>query len=295
MFDSATAPMEAPAAEAYEESGAYTTYSSATGVGGELQQAVPVAEQSAPRMLIRTSSVDIETLAFDDFMNALDAQITRVGGYVEESNVTGTGLNRWSLKRANIRIRIPNTQLDSFEAAVAGMGNVVSQSSNTEDVTLTYVDIESRIEALKIEQESLLALLKEEGATLEQLFKVQSRLTDVRAELSSFESRRRVLQDQVAYSTITLSISEVETETPVKKETGGEETSRLFSESLKKVGNFFTRFGIGLVGYSPVIIVWLIIIGLSIFLPVFFTRRSWKKRESRAQAAQQAQAALKSE
>ncbi|MCL2695159.1 MAG: DUF4349 domain-containing protein [Clostridiales bacterium] len=245
--------------------------------GGGTQEAVPISGQTS-RMLIRTSFVDIETKEFEAFMAALDAQIAQAGGYVEESSLRGTGLSQWNLRYATIRIRVPSANLDALEAAVTGMGNVTSQTSRTEDVTLTYVDIESRIEALKIEQASLLKLLEEDGATLDQLFAVQSRLTDVRAELSSYESRRRVLQDQVSYSTITLTIREVEIETVVKTETGGQQTSRLFSESLKGVGEFFKNMGIFIAGYSPIIVVVLIVLGLSIFLPLFFTSRTRKRR-----------------
>jgi len=246
-------------------------------VGAGTQEAVPISAATS-RMLIRTSVLDIETKEFDSFMAALDAQIAQAGGYVEESSVRGTGLSQWNLRSATIRVRVPSANLDALEAAVTGMGNVVSQSSRTEDVTLTYVDIESRIEALKIEQTSLLKLLEEEGATLDQLFAVQSRLTDVRAELSFNESRRRVLQDQVSYSTITLTVREVEIETVVSKETGGQQTSRLFNESLKGVGNFFKNMGIFIAGYSPIIVIVLIIIGLSIFLPIFFVKRAQKRR-----------------
>ncbi len=64
---------------------------------------------------------------------------------------------------------------------------MTSQSESAEDVTLQYTDTESRIASLKNEQERLNALL-EKADTLENIFKLEERLTEVRYELENYQS-----------------------------------------------------------------------------------------------------------
>lgn len=57
-------------------------------------------------------------------------------------------------------IRIPSDQLDPFLDQVGKIGTVTYTNKSSEDVTLDYIDVESRIEALEVEQERLLTLLE---------------------------------------------------------------------------------------------------------------------------------------
>ena len=64
------------------------------------------------------------------------------------------------------------------------IGTVTYTNKSSEDITLDYVDVESRIEALEVEQERLLALL-ESAQDLESVIQLESRLSEVRYQLET--------------------------------------------------------------------------------------------------------------
>ena len=60
---------------------------------------------------------------------------------------------------ASYTIRIPTAELNQFVDVVSEIGNVTQKNESVEDVTLQYVDVESRKKALETEQERLMELL----------------------------------------------------------------------------------------------------------------------------------------
>jgi hypothetical protein len=69
------------------------------------------------------------------------------------------------------------------------------------------VDIEARLENLRAEREQLRALY-ERANTTEDVLAVQRELSDVQQEIERLEARQQSLQDQVAYSTLTVRLEE---------------------------------------------------------------------------------------
>ena len=125
------------------------------------------------------------------------------------------------------------------------MANVTSKSENVEDVTLTYTDLKSHVEALQAEQEQLMKLM-EQAKTVEDTMSIQSRLTDVRYELESYMSQLKVYDNQVDYDTVNISIQEVKNETPTgelsigqKMLNGLENSLRAIAESAKNLCIWF--------------------------------------------------------
>lgn len=87
ILDYVTTPEEAPAAPAPDEDKAETAE----------------GDVLASRKIIRDASLDIQTLAFDDFLTALEAAIAQVGGYVSSSYTSGNGYYGSSLRWQRLR------------------------------------------------------------------------------------------------------------------------------------------------------------------------------------------------
>ena len=96
---------------------------------------------------------------------------------------------------------------------VEGVSNITYRQENVEDVTLDYVDVESRKKMLETEQQRLLELL-ETAESLDDILTIESRLTEVQYELDSKESQLRTYDNQIDYSTVYLDINEVVRYTP---------------------------------------------------------------------------------
>ena len=159
----------------------------------------------AERKIIRRVNMSMETRDFDALAESLSEAVASVGGYAESSNV----YSRSGSRQASYVFRIPSAKLDDFLTSLSTLGNVLSRSENADDVTLAYVDTESRIRALKAEETALLEMM-EKAASLSDLMSIRSRLTDVRYQLDSYEAQLRKYDSLIDYSTVSVSVSEVE-------------------------------------------------------------------------------------
>ena len=185
---------------------------------GSLSSEAAQSSVSTNRKLIRRMTLEVETETYDELFANVQQMIAQCGGYVESMDAN-TRYGSTS-RHATLVIRVPADQLDHFAADVAAASNVVYRSESTSDVTLNYVDLESRKAALQVEQERLMALLEQSGS-LTEILEIESRLTEVRYELESIQSQLRTYDNLVDYATVTLNISEVKVLTDVEDEEKG--------------------------------------------------------------------------
>lgn len=218
--------------------------------------------KDSSRKLIRRINLDVETLEYDKFITSINSQITFLEGYIESSQSSGNNYNdEDGLRYCNLVVRIPKNKVDQFVNTVNENSNVVYKEESAEDVTLAYVDVESHKKSLTIEQERLLVLL-EKAEKLEDIITLETRLSEVRYEIESYESKLRTYDNLVDYSTVTLAISEVKRITPVveKEETIWERMTTGLSENLYDLKTGFTNFIIWFVINIPYFVIWAIII-----------------------------------
>ena len=176
------------------------------------------------RKIIRTVNISTQTLKFDESVALVEELCQTLGGYIESSSVSGNGINsRVSSRYANYTIRIPAENLDGFNDGVGEILKITSSSSNSDEVTNTYYDIKSRIEVLEMEKEALTKLYEQytDYGNIGYLIEIQDKLYNVIAEIEAYETQIRLYDSKIAYSTVYLSIREVEEYVEVK-ETFGE-------------------------------------------------------------------------
>lgn len=206
------------------------------------------------RKLIQTVRIDAETEALDELLRQLDGKIAELGGYVENREVyNGSTYSQRRYRSASMTIRIPAEQVDSFVEHVDGTSNIVSSNESIEDITLQYVDTDSRVKALETEQERLLALL-EQAKSLDEILEIEDRLTDVRYELERYASQLRTYDNLVSYATVHLNISEVQEYTPVEEETLWQRISGGFMSSLKGIADGAVELLVWVLVNSPYLV-----------------------------------------
>lgn len=229
--------------------------------------------------LIKRVYIDAETEKLDDLLAELNDRINELGGYIEsQEQYNGSSYSSHRSRRADLVIRIPAEKLNGFVEQVKGVSNVIRYNESTENVTLTYVATESRMEALEVEQQRLLELL-EQAENMSDLLEIEARLTDVRYELERVTSQLRVLSNQVSFATVELSIDQVEVYTEVEPQTVWQRIGSGFKENLKNIGTDLTDFFVWFVTYSPQLIFWAVVIAAAI---VIWKKRAPKRREKNA-------------
>jgi RNAse (barnase) inhibitor barstar len=241
----------------------------------------------ANRKLIKNANLSVETESFDDLLVAIEQRITSLNGYMENFNVSNysrynnsnTAYNRY----ASMTIRIPAVNYDFFMREIDNLSNVLNRSESTRDVTLEYVDIESRKDALTVEYDRLLVLL-ERAETIDDIIRLESRMSDVRYQIEWMASSLRTYDNLVDYSTIYLDVSEVKELTPVHEQSTWEKIATGFVNSLKGVGNGFRNFFINFIIASPylvVIAVFIVIIVIIIKVVIRIVKKKMANRPPR--------------
>ncbi|MDE6015486.1 MAG: DUF4349 domain-containing protein [Acetatifactor sp.] len=251
---------------------------------GYSSASVQKADSSAyfdTRKLIKTVNLDVETQEFDGLLNSLEAQVEQLGGYIESMNTYNGSRYSYSSREAtrtsNLTVRIPQKELSGFVDAVSAAGNVVSRSENVEDVTLSYVDIESRKKSLETELERLQSFL-EKAESLEDIITLEDRMSTVRYQLESMASQLRTYDNKVDFATVYMSIREVKELTPVEEETAWERLTGGFMESLKDVKDGFVEFFIWIVVHIPYLAVWAAVILIIVVVIKLIIRRNRRKK-----------------
>ncbi|MDO4789203.1 MAG: DUF4349 domain-containing protein [Johnsonella sp.] len=245
------------------------------------------------RKLVKTIDLSLETKTFDEHLEAISREISRCGGYIEFSDIhkdslSSSDYNYYNYENynpagkqqyANILARIPVGKLNSFVDFLSAAANMTYKAENTSDVTLQYIDMESRKKSLQLEQESLWKLL-EAADNVDTIIAIQARLSTVRAEIENYESQLRLFDNQVEYSTVNISLQEVKDYQKPPAEGFSERVSRGFEETLKNTKEFFTELLIFLIIKLPIILLLLIL-----FLIIFFLIRAWRKKSGKRKKA----------
>lgn len=241
------------------------------------------------RKLIKNVTLRLETKEFDMFQAELNARIQSFGGYVQSSSVDGGSYYSKNYRRyATVTARIPAEHLEAFVSGVSEIANVTSRSENTNDVTLSYYDMESHVKALRSEYDTLIGIL-EKCKELKDVISVQSRITDVLYQIESYQSKLNNYDNLVAYSTVTMNISEVERETVVDPETLGERISAGFNNTIAEISEDLEDFAVDFVVNLPYLLIWaaIIVAGVLILRGAFRKIRRKVRREKQSSVSEQ--------
>jgi large-conductance mechanosensitive channel len=211
--------------------------------------------------IIYSATAEIETTAFDDTVSDVYAMLVNIGGFVENSYITGIDYSAsyykyQTYRSAEFTIRVPGRFFDSLPTELSGLGHVLSLRTGATNVTAQYLDTESRLNTYRAEEGRLLAML-EKAENVEDMIAIESRISNVRYEIEALTSALRNWQNEVDYSTVDLYIREVaelSEETPVET-TYWSEVGSGFAATVKGIGSFFKSVFKYLIIALPVLVV----------------------------------------
>lgn len=267
--------LEEEAAGAYDMKADYSS-SAASGTAENLSNT-----SASDQKMIITWNISMQTEHYSEILEKLHTDILSSGGYIESESESMWGDDNHN---CTLVIRIPADKLDSWVSGVNEYGTITYRSQSQENATLTYIDMESRITALRTEQEALLGLMSR-AESMEDIIAIQSQLTNVNYEIESYESQLRSLSNSVKYATIYLDINEVSHEVPTTM-TIWQEISVRFTHSITALGRFFRNLLVGILGNSVIIILFAGIIAGIVFFCKKAAAKSRKKRLAAMMAAQ---------
>ena len=158
--------------------------------------------------------------------------------------------------------------------AAGGLCNVVSRSTDVSDVTESYTDTEARLNTLRLQEERLLAILSK-ATELTDVLELESRLSDVRYQIESYEATLRSYDSRVSYSTLHMTLQEVVEYSVVNTppQTLGQRLSDGFADSMRMVKNSAENVLVWIVTYLPLVLLWAVIIAVAVWLVLRAVRR----------------------
>jgi hypothetical protein len=241
--------------------------------------AVNAAAAVSNQKIIETLSYQIETLKFDDSVKTIQTLCANLGGYIQDSSVSGRGEDEENLRQASFTLRIPQEKLSQLKSSASGIGSILNFSSSSENISDKYYDTEARLKSLRTQQERLLALLQKSGA-LKDIIELEKALADVNYQIEELTGSLRQYDSLIDYSTVTIQLAEVVKTTELKSEpvSLGDKIVRQFQDSMAALGSIGEELLVFLIGCSPILILLAII-----FAVVFLTLRAKKKRRKEAE------------
>jgi len=264
MYDYAEAPM------AEEGRGDYGETDTAAVTGASDSQALSAIYNSDYQKIIYSANIDLETKEFVRIMNALTEKTAEMGGYVQDSSVSGREPTQWgdSGRYGNITLRVPAKKLEEFLAFAEGEADVISRSLSSSNITDTYYDAVSRKETLEIQLERLESILTE-SQTLADVLALETEIARVRGDIESLQGRLNSWDKDVSYSTVYISVRELTNfdRPTAQNQTLGDRVSQASANAWTQAGENLQSFVVWLVRSLPTLIL-LAVIAVVIWLIV---------------------------
>ena len=211
------------------------------------------------RKIIKSASMEIQTLEYELAIQRLTDKVRGIGGYVESSNVRGRAVDdKYSTRSAHYTLRIPEQQFMQFMSDMNTIGTIIQENSYGEDITSQYFDTDAHMKTLKIQEERLLEILRK-AEKIEDIITLERELSNIRYQIEGLQGNLKRWDNLVSYSTLTVSIYEVQEIIKVEEppKTLGQKISQKFTESLDDIKDFFEDLAVFGIGSLPLLIVYL--------------------------------------
>ena len=215
-----------------------------------------------PEKIIYSADVTLETTGFDVTVGSiLNLVEDKYKGYIESSSINGANYynisrGRVSTRSASYTIRVPSEHFNALMSELPTLGNVPYSHTYTENISARYYDTEARLTAYETQEQRLLEML-EIAETVEDIISIEEKLTELRYKIESLQSSLNNWDRQVSYSSIYLSVEEVEAYTPEAsvQPSYGEKLVGALEDGLSGFVGFLGNAFIAFVGALPALAV----------------------------------------
>ena len=222
----------------------------ADSAGASVGASKPPAPQLSAQKLVWTAQINLEVDDPAVAGSAVQAMAVELGGYVSDMQETTHSVGSAYL---SMTVRIPVAQLQPGMDKLQTLGKLLSRTLNSQDVTLQYVDTESRLKNLRNTQERLLAHLAA-SVELPAIIAVEQELSRVLEQIERLQGQLNALSNQVDFATITLLLNSSPQAGPVAPAEAFS-SGKIFTDALRALIGFSRTLWAGAIWtavWSPV-------------------------------------------
>ena len=207
--------------------------------------------------IVKTGALSLEVADIDQSTTLAKAAVAGLGGSVSQSNRSGSG----DYTTASITFRIPSAKWDDALSALHKIGSkVLSEDTNSTDVTSQVIDLDARLDNLK-RTEAALQTIMDKAVLMADVLAVQNQLTQTQGQIEQLTAQRDHLTNQAAMSTLTVTF-----QLPSKTVTSQAAQDWTLSGQIDQAGAALVRVGQGLATIG----VWLLVVVLPIGFAALF-------------------------
>lgn len=208
------------------------------------------------RKLIKEGNVEFETDDLAATRQTILKAVEKYKGYVSSDQE----FNSPERESNTMVVRVPADNFDSFlNEATQGIKRFDSKEIKVIDVTTEFLDVQARLKTKKELENRFLDLLKQ-AKNVTEMLEIERQLGELRSDIESMEGRLKYLQNQVSYSTLTITFYK-----SVPYQT---EFSHKFSDGFRNGWNNLVWFFVALINVWP-----FILIGITLLLAFRVYRR----------------------
>jgi hypothetical protein len=161
--------------------------------------------QNQPKKVIYTANIKYRVADVKESEKKIKELVSNMKGYISNSSQNNEDGNL----NTSLTIRIPIEKFDGFingsekESISTDYKNI-----NSDDVSEEFYDNEIRLKSKRAAFEKYLALLKQ-AKNVTEVMAVEEQIRIIQEEIDSKEGRQKFINNQVAFSTVTLTIYQV--------------------------------------------------------------------------------------
>lgn len=168
----------------------------------------PTAGQTAAesdQKIIRTGSLVLVVEKVEETVKTIGTITEEAGGYVQASNVSERGDGTLY---GSMTIRIPSGRFSETVTAAKNLATLVpEETTNAQDVTEEYTDLDAQLRNAKAQEAEYLQILAR-AESVQDILAVQSYLSGTRAQIEQLQGRLQYLENRTAYATLSIELSE---------------------------------------------------------------------------------------
>lgn len=245
-----------PEAMAYDS---YYAGSARSGIAYDLYYSYSsdFAPEVEERMLKKTATVstEIERGGFDKAASELKGIVTASEAFILYENVNNQGPEGFKYKVGRYNIKVETSKYDAVVSQLKAIGEVQSFNENANDVTGTYTNLQTELDAEKTRMQRYQQMF-EEAKEVGDKIELSDRIFNQERTIKYLEERIANLGNEVSYSTISVTISEEQSKYVGIAVVKLSELARTFVDSL----NSLLSFIVGIVPWAVAVgIIWWIV------------------------------------
>jgi hypothetical protein len=220
--------------------------------------------------LIKQAEIRMEVLDLKLQTESIKQVANAYKGYISSMNFT----NNYATSENTLIIKIPSDNFDKVIDEISKQAKYIeSKNIAIQDVSEEYVDVEARIKTkLEVEQRYL-DILRTKSKTVKDVLDAEEQLRIIREEIEAKQARLNLLKNQVAYSTLHLTLYQ-----RIEVSNAPEANEASFLYKLKNA--FQGGWDVIVWLFLAILYIWPIWIILFISVYFFRKRRAFKKKTS---------------